>query len=359
MSARYPKKSLLAFAETLLQRAGMQTAHAESVARILLTGDLMGHTTHGLQLLGPYLDSIASGGMTTDGNFDVVNRNTVTECWDGRFLAGPWLVEQAFDRACSLADQHGSGSISIRNSHHIACLAAFLPAVTARNKIGLLMTSDPTNQTVAPHGGITPVYSPNPIAAGFPTPADPVILDISASSTTNGLCNRNSQQGLPLPHAWVRDNTGAVTDDPAAIFSEPPGSILPLGGVDNGHKGFALGLLVETLTSALAGFGRRDYTSVNQPDPQPWRASVFVQVIDPAGFAGIDEQQAETGTVAAMCRRSAPVSPDQPVRVPGERALSVLSEAATHGVALYPGIMEGLTAHARRLDVSPPQPVSD
>ena len=51
---------------------------------------------------------------------------------------------------------------------------------------------------------------------------------------------------------------GNATDDPAVLFNEPKGTLLPLGGLDAGHKGYALALLVEALTGGLAGFGRAD-----------------------------------------------------------------------------------------------------
>ena len=44
------------------------------------------------------------------------------------------------------------------------------------------------------------------------------------------------------------------------LFAEPKGTLLPLGGLDAGHKGYALALLVEMATGGLAGFGRADPT---------------------------------------------------------------------------------------------------
>ena len=49
--------------------------------------------------------------------------------------------------------------------------------------------------------------------------------------------------------------------------------VLPLDGIESGHKGFTLGLLVEALTSGLACYGRADGT-------KDWGATVYVQVQD-------------------------------------------------------------------------------
>ena len=60
---RYHAQALITFADTLLQRAGLPADRARIVAETLVEADLMGHTTHGMQLLAPYLQEIENGGM--------------------------------------------------------------------------------------------------------------------------------------------------------------------------------------------------------------------------------------------------------------------------------------------------------
>ena len=54
---------------------------------------------------------------------------------------------------------------------------------------------------------------------------DPVIVDVSASITTNGLTNRLAKQGRRLPHAWLLDGRGIPSDDPAVLSGDPKGTI--------------------------------------------------------------------------------------------------------------------------------------
>lgn len=54
--------------------------------------------------------------------------------------------------------------------------------------------------------------------------------------------------------------------------------VLPLDGIESGHKGFTLGVL-EALTSGLACYGRADGT-------KDWGATVYVQVQNIQGFSG-------------------------------------------------------------------------
>ena len=276
---RHDAAALVAFAAALLERSGVRTDIAADVAAILVDGDLMGHTTHGLAQLPGYLAELQKGTMAKDGAPTVVNARPATETWDGGRLPGPWLTLRALDRAAAMAAACGTGTVVIRRSHHIACLAAYVKRATDRGLMLIVACSDPSGASVAPFGAVSPVFTPNPIAAGLPTPGDPILLDISASYTTNGLTGRLHKAGGRLPHPWVQDAQGNATDDPAVLFNEPKGTLLPLGGLEAGHKGYALALLIEALTAGLAGFGRADPS-------EGWGATVFVQVLDPAAFGG-------------------------------------------------------------------------
>ncbi len=343
----YRLADLLGFASELLSRAGLAPDRAAVVAEVLVEGDLLGHTTHGLALLAPYLREIESGGMQTDGTWEVVSDRGAALTWDGRRLPGPWLVTQAIEAALPRAEAHGTCTVVIRRSHHIACLAAYLRRAADQNKVLLLLTSDPNAASVAPFGGMRALYTPNPIAAGFPTTGQPVLLDVSASTTTNGLTTRLHAEGRQLDHPWVLDGAGQPTQDPAALFADPPGSILPLGGMDSGHKGYALGLMVEALTAGLGGFGRAD-------DKEGWGAAVFLQILDPAAFGGSTAFMRETGWLADAARATPPVPGQGAVRLPGERGLQTRARQVKDGVQLYPAIMPALTPWAHRLGVPAP-----
>ncbi len=345
--ARYSASDLLAFAHTLLARAGVRDDIAATVADVLVTGDLLGHTTHGLALLAPYLSEIENGTMASDGSPQVLNARPATELWEGLRLPGPWLALRAMDQAMAMARTQGTGSVVIRRSHHIACLAAYLLHATAQGMVGIVQSSDPHQATVVPHGGMTPVLTPNPIAIGIPTSADPILVDISTSITSMGFTRQRHGAGKKFPGAWAIDAEGRATDDPGVVLAQPRGALLPLGGLDAGYKGFGLALMVEALTAGLAGFGRAD--------PSEGRgATVFVQAIDPTAFGSLGDFQRQMDSVVAASHASKPRPDTDRVRLPGEAGLHRLREQRKHGVALYPSILPALLPWSLKLDVAAP-----
>jgi L-lactate dehydrogenase len=347
-SDRYAPDDLRRFGSELFHRAGLDRDKADIVSEFLLEGDLLGHTTHGLSLAARYLQEIVGGGMTPTGDPEVVSDRGACVCWDGRRLPGVWLTARAVRLATERAAAHGTVTVAIRKSHHNACLAAYLRIATSRGFMVLVAGSDPTGASVAPFGGRKGLYSPDPLAVGIPTGADPILIDTSCSVTTNNMSLRLQAEGRRFDRPWLLDAEGRPSDDPEVL--KRGGTILPVGGLDHGQKGYNWALMIEALTQGLGGFGRAD-------DPRGWGCSTYVQVIDPSAFGGSDAFLRQTGWLAEACRSNPPRPDVDQVRLPGERALARRREALADGLQLYPGILDSLRPWAGRFSVPLPQPV--
>jgi LDH2 family malate/lactate/ureidoglycolate dehydrogenase len=344
---RYRADDLVRFGSALLAAGGLAEDRSRAVAEVLVESDLLGHTTHGLGMLPRYLRSLEDGGMTREGDPVTIADSGSALTWDGRYLPGAWLIRRAIAAARERLAVHAHVTVVLRRAHHIGCLQAYLKPVTDDGLVILLTCNDPSGGGVAPHGGVASLLTPNPMAAGLPTEGDPILFDISMSTTTNAMTKRTADEGGRLPGPWLVDGSGHASDDPAILFGERPGAILPLGGLDLGHKGFALALLVEALTSGLSGHGRADA-------PREWGASVFLQIIDPDRFAGRAAFRREMSWIAKACR-SAPVAPGAPpVRLPGEAALARRARQLAEGVTLYPSVLPNLEEWAQRRGVALP-----
>jgi len=332
-------------AARLLAASGIPPSASEVIAGILVEADLMGHTTHGVNLLPAYLAELTEGNMKASGEPRIVSDNGSAVVWDGDYLSGVWLTYRAVTEAIGRATEYPAVTYVIRRSHHIGCLAAYMPIITDQNLFGILSASDPSVGIVAPFGGTAPLLTPNPIAAGIPAgPDGPVIIDISSSVTAAGVVNRHKKSGEPLPEKWLLDADGNPTDDAATFGGEDSSTIMPLGGEIAGYKGYALALLIEAMTSGLAGYGRTQH-------PDTWGTSVFLQVINPAYFSGTEAFEREMKWLAAQCRGSKPRPGVDSVRVPGDRARSKKREAMEHGVAVEQELLDRIEEWSARLGV--------
>src|SRR5437868_2789461 len=96
---KYRVEELLRFSKSLLLGAGLAEDRARDVAEVLIEGDLLGHTTHGLALLPRYLEALEKNLMEKTGEPTVVADRGSALTWDGHYLPGPWLVRRAIEAA--------------------------------------------------------------------------------------------------------------------------------------------------------------------------------------------------------------------------------------------------------------------
>ncbi|MAZ98822.1 MAG: lactate dehydrogenase [Rhodospirillaceae bacterium] len=347
MANRYNIEELILYIEALFLAAGMDADKSAIVAQLLVEADLMGHTTHGIAQAPAYLSGLENGLMLGTGDPIIVSDRGATITWDGQRISGVWLTAMAIDLSVDRAKKYGTATMAIRRSGHIACLAAFLTRATENGCMIELASSDPSIASVAPYGGTKPAFTPNPIAIGIPTNENPILIDISASITTNGLTGRLFSEGKKLPGDWVQDKSGRATNDPAVLFTEPPGTILPIGGKEYGHKGFGLALMIEALTQGLSGLGRAD-------PPEGWGAAVYLKVTDPSAFGGMDEFTRQTSWLAESCRNNPPAEGVDNVRLPGDNAILNKAEAIANGLELYPGLLDGLKTFSDNYNIRVP-----
>ena len=347
LSTPIATQTLTQFAHSLLSAAGMAEAKATTVARLLVLTDMMQRHTHGVALIPLYIDQLRANLMTMDGAPEVVKDTGSTVVWDGNYLPGLWLMDQALKLAFERVVEHGVVTFAIRRSHHIACLAALIKQATDKGYVAILATSDPSGKFVAPFGGRDPVMTPNPFAIGYPGSKGPVLVDICASITTVSMARTKAAAGVHFDYPWLMDNKGMPTTDPRVLEQTTPrGSLMLLGGAEYGHKGFGLALMVEALTQGLSGHGRID--GVNR-----WGANVFLQVLDPQAFVGSQGFLHQMDFIGDACRASTPVTDGGLVRLPGDQANRNILRAQKEGIQLSKATQSKLTAYAETMGMPP------
>lgn len=328
---------------TLLKAGGMDDEKAEVVADVLVEADMIGHHTHGASLAPDYLNALASGEMTGQGDIGVLADRGACMTWDGHRLPGAWLVRRALDEACARVADHGVVTLAIRNSHHTGALAAYMKRVTDQGYVAYINCSTVSAARMAPFGGTEALFTPNPQAYGFPTNADPILIDVSASITTTSMTKQLAVTGERFPEAWALTAEGEPTDDPEEVMSRG-GTLMPIGGPLKGYKGFGLALAVDVLSQGLSGSGRSTKHGAST-------LSVFVQVLDPGAFSGLPSFVTESSHIGQACRNNRPRAGVEKVRVPGDAAAASRRRAEKLGIPVHDALLSELERRAGALGV--------
>lgn len=350
MSAVFRYEKLLSFSNDIFRKAGLPDSMASRLSAFFLEADLLGFSTHGITRLSSNIAWIEKGETRIDAEIEALKDNSIVSVWDGHFLPGPWVVQKALDAAAERAASNGVSIISIRRVQHIACLAAYLEEITRRGLVPLILASTPSERSVSAFGGITRVFSPNPLAIGVPTSSRPILIDTTMAMVAEGKVKQALVEGEKLPLRALKDSEGNLSDDPADYWNEPPGSLMPVGGADQGFKGTSLLILIEILTMALNGYGRFDGSQDGEAN------SVFVQVLDPNAFGGRDRFIAEADDLVRAIRSSRVRPADPDVRAPGDRALRSKARQLAEGIALRASVVGDLERLATRYQCDFPEP---
>jgi LDH2 family malate/lactate/ureidoglycolate dehydrogenase len=322
------------YANAIFCAAGMDAEKAKTVADLLVLTDCLGRRTHGLAMAVSYLNDIEKCNLQLTGQPEVLKDTGATLVWDGNYLPGLWLVKKAIDIAALRAQQFGVMTVAIARSHHIGCLAALTKIAADQGLIAIIANSDPSGKRVAPFGGRQALFTPNPFAIGYPGADHPVLVDICASITTTSMTRDKFAAGEQFEFPWLLDAAGEPTCDPAVLENtHPRGSLQLLGGQEYGHKGFGLALIVEALSQGLSGHGRKD-------QPTRWGGNVFLQIINPEFFAGLEGFVEQTDFLSKKSRENPPIDEAKPVRVPGDQAQASLLAARKNGLRYEQNIIE-------------------
>lgn len=348
---RFAADDLTAYAIAVMRGAGLSDAHAQTTAQTLVAADLLGYVTHGIQFLPQYCSALEDGAMTAAGSPTIVSDNGTTLVYDGGMLPGPCCIGHALEDLIVRARDHGMVAGVIRHSTNTACLATYLLPIVEAGLIGMIMVSSPGGRVVAPAGGREGRFSTNPLAFGFPTGGDPVLIDMATSATTNRLTEKMQREGDQYSEEPLLDSDGSPTNDPFALTKANGGTIRPLGGDANEHKGFALALAVQAMSAALSGGGGSTATG------DALGTSTFIQLMDPGAFAGGSVFAQEMDRMIDMLIATPPRPNAEGVRVPGQRAMAAYRRQSRDGIEISDALRRHVEPLAAKYGVTFPLPL--
>ena len=241
----------------LFEASGCTAEDARAVVDHLVESNLFGHDSHGAIRYYEYTRAIREGRFQPRATPEVVRDKPSTAVVDAGGALGQVGATFAMNLAIEKARQNGLATVTLRNTSHVGRAGAY-PLMAARQKdmIGLaFVNAGRLGYQIAPFGGLEGRLSTNPIAFAAPRPeADPILVDMTTSVVAEGKVRVAINQGVHVPEGWLIDGQGNPTTDPNDFRADPPGAILPMGGVV-AHKGYSLSLVVELLGGALSGEG--------------------------------------------------------------------------------------------------------
>ena len=315
----------------LLCAAGTEPGHARIVADHLADSNLVGHDSHGFIRIIEYMDTLKRGDVNPTVQPTVVLDNKAIVKIDGNNTFGQVVFTKAQELAVEKARQYGLGMVTMRNHSHTGRLGHYAEKVAENGMAaimwtGLLNTDNKADS--APFGGYVARLGTNPIAMSFPlSSGEAVLLDFATTIAAEGKIRVFRAKGQNLPDKWILDKKGRPSDIPDDFYDN--GSILPMGGLTGGHKGYALSFMASLFGGILAQLESSSQGGV----PEKWYGSSIL-VIDLQTYAPMSAIQEQVEGAIQAVKSSPTVEGVKNILYPGEIESNVRRQRQKEGIEI-------------------------
>ncbi|KAF2102091.1 malate dehydrogenase [Rhizodiscina lignyota] len=332
------------FVHAVLIGNGVPSENATIVARCLVSADLRGVDTHGMNRIPSYMARIREGVLDATAQPEVKQVTPVVAHVDGRNGFGFVAAHAGMAAAIESARIYGIGMASVAHSNHFGMSAWVVQQALDADMMSLVFTN--SSPALPVWGGRSKLMGVSPIACGAPGKDKPFILDMAPSIAARGKIYKAKRRGEKIPLDWALDADGKPTDDPAAALE---GVMLPMGG----PKGSALSIMMDVFSGALSGSAFAGHVT-NPYDPsKPADVGHFLVAIKPDLFMSLDEFRDRMEYLYQRVVGSDKAAGVDRIYFPGELEQLAQEQREKTGIPLVQAEIDALNTEAQRVAVGP------
>ena len=334
-------ETLEKFCADVFEAFGFSTEEGNQISDVLLTADLYGIESHGMQRMVRYHKGIEKGQIHLDAKPEVVFETPVSAVIDGHSGMGQLISVFAMNKAIEKAKATGVGIVSVRESNHYGIAGYYAQMASKQGLIGFSCTN--SEAIMVPTFSRQVMLGSNPLAVAAPAEPYPFLFDASTTVVTRGKLEMYNKMGKPLPQGWALDETGAPSDEAprvlANIVGKNGGGIMPLGGDTEqlgSHKGYGYGMIVELFSSILS-MGVTSNECCTFPD----RTGIChgFAAINPAAFGDPELIKQHLSDYLGKLRESALAEGAKRIYTHGEKEVLAQADRRENGIPVNDGTM--------------------
>jgi LDH2 family malate/lactate/ureidoglycolate dehydrogenase len=313
-----------ALGEAAMRGAGHNAEDARIVTDHVLDAALCGYEYSGLPKLLNVVDHPRF--RQPRRPVTVLRETGPTAMLDGGNNTGMLAAYRATEATIARADANGLAIVCLANTWMTGRSAYYCEMIARAGLVAIHTVGAPP--AVVPYGGVRPALGTNPIAFGFPTESDPLVIDMGTSAFMGTDLQFRARLGTPIPEGVALGPDGQPTTDANAARR---GALLPFGGPEGGYKGFGLALAMDALGALAAGARPADDVS----------GYVFI-AFRPDLFLPAENYRREV-TARIVTIKAAPRQPGvEEIRIPGERSYRTRARLMREGIEIDRKIHDAL-----------------
>lgn len=302
-------KKLREFGQAIFKKVGVPEPHAKETAEVLVDANLRGIDTHGIYLSNLYARRLQKQLINPSPEFHFEKRRAGVGILDADFSLGQPATLEAARQAVALARDAGVGIVAVKNSNHFGTAAYYAEYIAGQDCIGLVMCDGECD--VIPFGGREKFFGTDPICCCVPSQNQPwFCMDMATSEVAFGKVRAAAEAGQSIPPNWAVDREGNPVTDAQQAYA-----VVPMSG----PKGFALGMMIEILSSRLTGMPYGAHI-IRKFDDWENRAFMghYIQAIDIEAFCPMEEFKKSMHELMTDLKRQPTAPGVNEILIPGE-----------------------------------------
>ncbi|UCC19879.1 MAG: Ldh family oxidoreductase [Promethearchaeota archaeon] len=347
--------TLESFMRAVFIGLGVPKEDAKIIADVLITSDLRGIESHGIQRCKMYYDRIKEGLYEAKTKIDIIKDGPTTALLDGNCGMGHVIAYKAMNLAIEKAKKYGLGAVAVRNSTHFGIAGYYSLMAIKEGMIGITATN--ARPSIPPTFGCEPMLGTNPLTVGAPTDEEfPFLIDCATSIIQRGKVEVNARINKPLPENTVIDDKGDIMTDPNKVLDkmlERKAALLPLGGKGEdtaGYKGYGYATVVELLSAALQeGIYLRDTLGIVENEQKRLKVGHFFLAINTKSFVGLDSFKKTAGKIMRDLRGSRQIPGTDKIYTAGEKEYITENKVKIKGIPLNKSLQDDIKIMQKEL----------
>ena len=331
---------------------GFNEDECDIIVDVLLTSDLYGIESHGMQRLVRYHKGIEKGLIKIDAKPEIVFETPVSAVIEGNDGMGQLLGHKAMSLAIEKAKKTGMAIVSVRNSNHYGIAGYYAKMACKEGLIGMSMTN--SEAIMVPTFARKAMLGSNPIAIAMPAEPYDFFFDASTTVVTRGKLEIYNKLDKPLPDMWALDKEGKKSSDASDVLknivAKAGGGIMPLGGEteqSGSHKGYGYGMLCEIFCSILSMGLTSNHTHIGG---KGGTCHGFI-AIDPAVFGDADAIKEHLSTFLKELREAPKADGQERIYTHGEKEVFAYKDRMENGIDVNIGTVAEMVDLCKYLDM--------
>ncbi|KAF3760454.1 Malate/L-lactate dehydrogenase [Cryphonectria parasitica EP155] len=338
-----PHEAALRFTQQILEAHSVSPEDAAVVADNLVSADLRGVDSHGINRLPSYLKRLRQQVLDPKASPTLEQVTPVVAHVDGHNAFGAVVAKKAMTAAVDMAKTYGIGMVACNHSNHFGMSAWVVQQALDADLMSLVFTN--SSPALPAWGGREQLLGVSPIACGAPGEPIPFILDMAPSVAARGKVYKALRRGEPIPEDWALDKHGNRTTDPAEALDG--GAMLPMGG----PKGSALAIMMDVFSGVLSGSAYAGHVAGPYDPSRPGDVGHFIVAMRPDLFMSAEDFRARMKYLYDRVVGSEKMQGVDRIYFPGEIEMARREERLKSGIPYARAEIEVLNQEAKAAGV--------